>query len=267
MGRRSADPTFSDPLMRQIFLDTETTGLSPESGDRIVEIGCIEMVNRRLTGEQRHFYLNPERKGSEEAIRIHGLTDAFLADKPKFAEVADDLVAFLTGAEVIIHNAAFDVGFLNAELKRLKRGSMDRIVAKVSDSLAMAREMFPGKANSLDALCKRLEVDNTNRTLHGALLDAGLLAEVYIRMTRGQDSLVIHPHDDGAPGTRGAEGEAAVDLRSHVLPVLLADADELAAHAAVLAQLDKASGGKTLWRQWDLAQATPAATDATHTAA
>lgn len=231
--------------MRQIFLDTETTGLNPESGDRIVEVGCIEMVNRRLTGENRHFYLNPERKGNEEATRIHGLTDAFLADKPKFVEVADDLLAFLQGAEVIIHNAAFDVGFLNAELKRLRRAGFHTIVAKVTDTLLMAREIFPGKANSLDALCRRLEVDNTHRTLHGALLDAGLLAEVYIRLTRGQDSLVIQ-HDDGAAGRHSHA--PPLDLRSFKLLVTAPDADELAAHEAVLAELDKASGGKTVWR-------------------
>lgn len=234
--------------MRQIFLDTETTGLNPESGDRIVEIGCIEMVNRRLTGETRHLYLNPERKGSEEAIRIHGLTDEFLADKPKFHEVAEDLVGFLEGAEVIIHNAAFDIGFLNAELKRVGRQPFHTVAGKVTDTLLMAREMFPGKANSLDALCKRLEVDNTQRTFHGALLDAGLLAEVYIRLTRGQDSLVIgHDEDEGA----GRDGQAlqAIDLAQFELPVIAASEAEVAAHEAVLAELDKASGGKTLWRQ------------------
>ena len=231
--------------MRQIFLDTETTGLSPESGDRIVEIGCIEMVNRRLTGNTRHVYLNPERKGSEEATRIHGLTDEFLADKPKFAEVAEDLLGFLAGAEVIIHNAAFDVGFLNAELKRIKRGLFHSVAAEVTDTLLMARETFPGKANSLDALCKRLEVDNTHRTFHGALLDAGLLAEVYIRLTRGQDSLVIQ-HDEHAPGT--AQALQAGDLSQYALPVIVATSDELAAHNTVLIELDQSSGGKTLWR-------------------
>ena len=231
--------------MRQIFLDTETTGLSPESGDRIVEIGCIEMVNRRLTGETRHVYLNPERKGSEEATKIHGLTDAFLADKPRFAEVADDLLGFLAGAEVIIHNAAFDVGFLNGELKRLRRAPFHTVAAKVTDTLLMAREMFPGKANSLDALCRRLEVDNTHRTLHGALLDAGLLAEVYIRLTRGQDSLVIH-ESEAASGT--TQASLARDLTQYTLTVIEATAEEQAAHALVLTELDKSSGGKTVWR-------------------
>jgi len=232
--------------MRQIFLDTETTGLNPESGDRIVEIGCIEMVNRRLTGENRHLYLNPERKGSEEAIKVHGLTDAFLADKPRFAEVAEDLIDFLEGAEIIIHNAAFDVGFLNAELKRLGRQPFHTVAAKVTDTLLMAREMFPGKANSLDALCRRLEVDNTHRTVHGALLDAGLLAEVYIRLTRGQDSLVIGHEDDSGAGRHQAD--QALDLSQFSLPVLAASDDEIAAHQTVLSELDKASGGKTIWR-------------------
>jgi DNA polymerase-3 subunit epsilon len=231
--------------MRQIFLDTETTGLSPDSGDRIVEIGCLEMVNRRLTGNNRHFYLNPERPGSEDAIRIHGLTDEFLADKPRFAEIADDLLAYLAGAELIIHNASFDVGFIDAELKRISRPRIVGQVARITDSLLLARNQFPGKSNSLDALCKRLEVDNTNRTLHGALLDAGLLAEVYVRMTRGQDSLVIEVQE----GASGANGVAAIDLSSFALAVAEVPDDELAAHAGVLAALDKASGGQTLWRR------------------
>ena len=233
-------------MTRQIFLDTETTGLNPESGDRIVEIGLIEMVNRRLTGATRHVYLNPERKGSEDAIRIHGLTDEFLADKPKFAEVVDDIVAFLQGADVVIHNAAFDVGFLNAELKRAGKPAFHTIAGKVTDTLLMAREMFPGKANNLDALCKRLEVDNTHRTHHGALLDAGLLAEVYIRLTRGQDSLVIQAGDEPRAGQ--ALAVADVDLIAFDLPVLAPSEAELEAHASVLADLDKASSGKTVWR-------------------
>jgi DNA polymerase III subunit epsilon len=231
--------------MRQIFLDTETTGLSPESGDRLVEVGCIEMVNRRLTNNTKHFYLNPERKNSEDAVRVHGLTDDFLAGQPVFAAVVDELMEFLAGAEVIIHNAAFDVGFLNAELRRLGRPPLVECVGRITDSLAMAREMFPGKSNSLDALCKRLEVDNSNRTLHGALLDAGLLAEVYVRMTRGQDSLVI----DTAEGPGRTIEVIQVDLASFTLPVLAPSAEELAAHEALLADLDKASGGKTQWRK------------------
>ncbi|HWH75096.1 MAG TPA: DNA polymerase III subunit epsilon [Methylibium sp.] len=231
-------------MTRQIFLDTETTGLSPDNGDRVIEIGCVEMVNRRLTERTLHFYLNPERPNHEDAVRIHGLTDAFLADKPKFAEVADELLAFLGGAEIVIHNAAFDVGFLNAELARLGRPRFAEHVAAVTDSLTMAREMFPGKSNSLDALCKRLEVDNSHRSLHGALLDAGLLAEVYIRLTRGQESLVIEASEAGM----GTAELASVDFSSLALPVVEPDAAERAAHEALLAELDKASGGKTLWR-------------------
>ncbi len=231
--------------MRQIFLDTETTGLSPESGDRIIEVGCVEMVSRRLTGHNKHFYINPERKNSEEAVKVHGLTDEFLADKPVFAAIGDELMEYLAGAEIIIHNAAFDVGFLNEELRRLGRPPFTQHVGKITDSLLMAREMFPGKSNSLDALCRRLEVDNSNRTLHGALLDAGLLAEVYINMTRGQDSLVIDTEEAGGV----VLSVDAVDLSAFTLPVLLATDTESSAHEAVLADLDKASGGKTIWRQ------------------
>jgi len=230
--------------MRQIFLDTETTGLSPESGDRIIEIGCVEMLNRRLSGRNLHLYLNPERPNSEDAVKVHGLTDEFLADKPLFASVADELLDYLADAEVVIHNAGFDVGFLNEELKRIGRPRFGEFVGSVTDSLTMAREMFPGKSNSLDALCRRLEVDNSNRSLHGALLDAGLLAEVYIRMTRGQNSLVIDASDNSAQeiivGT--------VDLRAFELLVIAASDEESVAHDLLLAELDKASGGKTIWR-------------------
>lgn len=230
--------------MRQIFLDTETTGLSPETGDRIIEVGCIEMVNRRLTGQTKHFYLNPQRANSPDAVKVHGLTDEFLADKPLFGSVAAELVEFLSGAEVIIHNAAFDVAFLNAELDRVNQRQVHQIVARVTDTLAMAREMFPGKSNSLDALCRRLEVDNSGRTLHGALLDAGLLADVYIHMTRGQDSLVIDEVE--ASGTELSL--EAIDLSRFALKVIAADEAEAAAHAALIAELDKASGGKVVWK-------------------
>lgn len=233
--------------MRQIFLDTETTGLSPESGDRVIEIGCIEMDNRRLTGRTLHLYLNPERKNSEDAVRIHGLTDEFLADKPVFAAVVDEFVEFVSGAEIIIHNAGFDVGFLNEELRRVGRPRFAEHVGQVTDTLFMAREMFPGKSNSLDALCKRLEVDNSNRSLHGALLDAGLLAEVYIRLTRGQDALVIDADHEAQPGQQ-ALSVPAIDLSQFMLPVTQPSEAEAAAHAAVLNELDKSSGGKTLWR-------------------
>lgn len=234
--------------MRQIFFDTETTGLRAEAGDRIIEVGCVEMVNRQLTGNNLHLYLNPERDIDEEAVRVHGLTVEFLADKPKFAEVAEQLLGFLDGAELVIHNAAFDIGFMNAELKRLRRPPITDVVGGVRDTLLMARDLFPGKANSLDALCRRLEVDNSNRTLHGALLDAELLAEVYIRLTRGQDALLM----DESGGSKGSEaGEAqfeAIDFSQFHLPVLAASEAELAAHATVLAELDKASGGKRIWQ-------------------
>ena len=231
--------------MRQIFLDTETTGLSADSGDRIIEIGCLEMVNRRLTDNHKHFYLNPERSSSEGALRVHGLTDEFLADKPRFAAIADELLAFLAGAEVIIHNASFDVGFIDAELKRLARPRLTEQVDLITDTLQMARTLYPGKQNSLDALCRRLDVDNKHRTLHGALLDAGLLAEVYVRMTRGQDTLVI----DAAQAASGQSGVPAVDLRRIELLAIEISAEEAAAHEAALVDLDKASGERTLWRR------------------
>ena len=237
--------------MRQIFLDTETTGLSADNGDRLVEIGLIEMVDRRLSGENRHWYLNPGRSSHPDALRVHGLTDEFLADKPKFADIAQDLLDFVADAELVIHNASFDLGFLDAELAQVDRPPLLCACVSVVDSLLMAREMFPGKSNSLDALCKRLEVDNSSRTLHGALLDAGLLAEVYIRLTRGQDSLVIDAGDD-RPGVTAI---AAVDLSQFDLPLLRASEAEAAAHEGVLVDLDKASGGKTVWRQIEPRQA------------
>jgi len=232
--------------MRQIFLDTETTGLSPESGDRMVEIGCIEMDNRRLTGRHLHYYLNPERKNGEGAVAVHGLTDEFLADKPLFASIAEELIEFISGAEIIIHNASFDVGFLNEELRRCGLPKFATHVGAVTDTLQMARDQYPGKSNSLDALCKRLEVDNTNRTLHGALIDANLLAEVYIRLTRGQDSLVMDMSDDGSNGATALTGPA--DLSVFILPVLVGSDVELADHERVLGEIDKACGGKTIWR-------------------
>jgi DNA polymerase III subunit epsilon len=230
--------------MRQIFLDTETTGLSADGGDRIVEIGCIEMVDRRLSGRTLHLYLNPQRSSHPDALKVHGLTDEFLADKPLFADIADQLAEFVHEAEVIIHNASFDVGFLDAELRRASRPRFTQQVARITDSLLMAREMYPGKANSLDALCKRLEVDNRHRSFHGALLDAGLLAEVYVRLTRGQKSLVIDASDNS-----GSQAPLApVDFAQFSLRVLTASAEEDAAHEAWLQELDKASGGKTVWR-------------------
>jgi DNA polymerase III subunit epsilon len=230
--------------MRQIFLDTETTGLSAENGDRIIEIGCVELVGRKLTGNNKHFYLNPERNSHEDAFKVHGISNEFLKDKPKFAAVADELLDYLEGAEVIIHNAPFDVGFLNKELELIGKEPIRHYVAKITDSLMMAKEMFPGKRNSLNALCDRLEVDNSGRTLHGALLDAELLADVYINLTRGQNSLMM---DVGGPVQTSAS-ELLVDLSMFELPVLLASAQEIDEHEKVLVILDKASQGKTVWR-------------------
>ena len=229
--------------MRQIFLDTETTGLSPDNGDRIIEIGCVEMLHRKLTGSHKHFYLNPGRDSHEDALRIHGISNEFLRDKPQFAAIADELLDYLAGAEIIIHNAPFDVGFLNKELELIGRGPFPPCVGRITDSMAMAKELFPGKRNSLDMLCDRLEVDNSGRTLHGALLDAELLADVYINMTRGQEALLMESdtvHDDGS-------ATVLVDLSTFDLPVLAANDAERAAHDAVLRELDKSSGGKTVW--------------------
>jgi DNA polymerase-3 subunit epsilon len=246
--------------MRQIFLDTETTGLSADQGDRIIEVACIELDNRRFSGRRFHHYVNPGRSSHPDAVRIHGITDQFLADKPPFAAVADELLAFVEGAEVIIHNASFDVGFLDAELARLGRPRFAAHCARVTDTLLMAREQYPGKSNSLDALCRRLEVDNSGRDLHGALIDADLLAQVYLAMTRGQDSLVI----DAAEAASGAAGGPReqlghVDLSRFVLPVIEPSADEAQAHDAVLRGLDKACKSGSVWRPAEQAAAAPAA--------
>jgi DNA polymerase-3 subunit epsilon len=230
--------------MRQIFLDTETTGLSPENGDRIVEIGCVELVNRKLTGKNLHFYLNPERDSHEDALKVHGISNEFLKDKPKFGEIAGELLEYLQGADVLIHNAPFDVGFINKELELQKRPPLKNYVNSVADTLAMAKDMFPGKRNSLDALCDRLGVDNSGRTLHGALLDAELLADVYIYMTRGQDALLIEVEDSSDSKKR----LDAIDMQSLKLTVISASEQELGAHEEVLLQIDKASNGQTMWR-------------------
>jgi DNA polymerase-3 subunit epsilon len=230
--------------MRQVFLDTETTGLYAEQGDRIIEVACVEYDNRRDTGRRFHHYVNPWRSSHPDAVRVHGITDEFLADKPPFATIAAELMEFVAGADVVIHNASFDLGFLDAELARLGQPRFATQAGRITDSLLMAREMFPGKGNSLDALCRRLEVDNSKRDLHGALIDADLLAQVYLNMTRGQDSLVI----DSSDARQGPVVTATINLAELALPVLTADADELAAHQKVLLEVDKASKGKSLWR-------------------
>ncbi|MGI4847115.1 MAG: DNA polymerase III subunit epsilon [Janthinobacterium lividum] len=230
--------------MRQIVFDTETTGLNPRSGDRILEIGCVEMVNRKLTGNNFHRYINPERDSEEGALAVHGLTTEFLRDKPKFAEIADELRDYLAGAEIIIHNAPFDVAFMNAELARMGLPAFNEHVGAVIDSLAQAKAMHPGKRNSLDALCDRYGISNSHRALHGALLDAELLAEVYLAMTRGQNSLTIEL-DVEAPSQ--AEGE--LDSAAYAGVILVrASAEELAAHEIVVKSLDKEVRGTSVWR-------------------
>ncbi len=230
--------------MRQIILDTETTGLEPSQGHRIIEFAGLEMVDRKLTGRHLHLYMHPEREIDPDAERVHGISLDFLADKPKFHAVADELVEFISGAELIIHNAPFDVGFLNAEFSRLGIAPVDKLCALVTDTLRMARDTFPGKRNSLDALCDRFEIDRSNRTLHGALIDCELLAEVYLWMTRGQESLMM----DAGPG----EGESGTGLNlafeRKPLMVLAPTAEELAAHQEYLDLLDKTVKGSCLWR-------------------
>lgn len=237
--------------MRQVVLDTETTGLEPELGHRIIEIGCIELVNRRATGRRFHHYLNPERDIDEGALAVHGISLAELAREPRFGEVAEELLAFIDGAELVIHNAAFDVAFLDAELARLEtapeRGRSITSLCRVLDTLALARGMHPGQRNSLDALCKRYAIDNSRRELHGALLDAQILADVYLAMTGGQSSLLL---DAGGGDARAADGGRSV--RALVRPpiplrVLAATDEELRAHRALVAVIARASGGRCVW--------------------
>ena len=229
--------------MRLIVLDTETTGLDPAQGHRVIEIGCVEIVNRAFTGRVFHTYLNPDRDSDPGALAVHGLTTEFLSDKPRFADTAEELLAFLQGGEIVIHNAEFDTRFVNAELARIGRGVLHDHCVNVIDSLAHARELHPGKRNSLDALCERYGISNAHRSLHGALLDARLLAEVWLAMTRGQDTLAIEL-DRFDPS---------------VLPVIAASERELADHAQYLAALDKAVGGECVWRKFEPAPAAPGA--------
>jgi DNA polymerase-3 subunit epsilon len=233
--------------MRQIVLDTETTGLEPSQGHRIIEIGCVELVNRRLTGNHYHQYLQPDREIDEGAIEVHGISNEFLLDKPRFADVVGDFLDFVRGAQLIIHNAPFDVGFLNHELALLPDspgGLLDHCT--VLDTLAMARELHPGQKNNLDALCKRYDVDNSHRELHGALLDAEILADVYLAMTGGQTSLSLDGVGEGTnTKVTGIRRLAADRPRLRVIP---AGGEELAAHEARLAAIDQASGGHCLWK-------------------
>lgn len=233
--------------MRQIVLDTETTGLEPAEGHRIIEIGGLELIDRRLTGRQFHKYLNPERAVEAGALEVHGLDDEFLADQPRFAEIANEFLDYIRDAELIIHNAAFDVGFLDAELARLDPPIRVTDLAAVLDTLELARDLHPGQRNSLDALCKRYEVDNSNRTLHGALLDAELLAEVYLLMTGGQVALGLD-----LDGGFSASSIDAPEYDPARLVRRVASASELAAHAVLVDKIDAAAGMRgTLWRELD----------------
>lgn len=227
--------------MRKVILDTETTGLDYRTGDRLVEIGCVEMLGRQLTGVRFHKYINPEREVPAGAIAVHGLTDDFLADKPKFREVVDEFMDFVRDAEIIIHNAAFDVGFLNNELGLLQKDSIEQLSRCVTDTLRMAREIRPGKKNNLNALCSEFGIDNASRTLHGALLDAELLAEVYLAMTRGQNSLLMNFTPQ--PSTIATD----TVITRPPLKVLCATEFELSAHADLLEAMRKENKGKCLW--------------------
>ncbi len=228
--------------MRQIFLDTETTGLDPRQGHRIIEVACIEMVNRRPTGHHLHKYVNPEREIDAGAAAVHGITLDFLADKPKFADIADEFLEFINGAELIIHNAPFDIGFLNAELRRLDRVPVETL-CRVTDTLRMAKDLHPGKRNSLDALCERYDIDNAQRTLHGALLDTELLAEVFLAMTRGQNALMIEP--EFVPRTNDLDGKPRQARKPIV--VCHASEEEVQLHDQVLAGINKETKGGCVW--------------------
>jgi len=229
---------------RQIILDTETTGLDAALGHRILEVAAVELNDRRLTGNHLHRYINPGRASDDGALQVHGLTEDFLRDKPKFREISAELLDFINGAELVIHNASFDLSFLNHEFALLNLKQVKHYCPSVIDTLALARELHPGKRNNLDALCDRYQIDNSKRTLHGALLDANLLAEVYLAMTRGQNSLMIDmaPAPKTAAATRSPAGQ-------HELVVIAPSAADLDAHDKQLAELDKASNGATLWRK------------------
>lgn len=230
--------------MRQIVLDTETTGLSAENGDRIIEIGCVELLGRKITGNHFHHYVNPQRDSHEDALKVHGISNEFLRDKPEFEAIASDFLSFISGAELIIHNAAFDIGFINKELERLNLGRLVDHVTGVTDTLSMAKEMFPGKRNSLDALCDRLGVNNAARTLHGALLDAELLADVYICLTRGQNALLIQDDSEN----RVHQEHMDIDLSQFELPVITSTDQEINEHSNAMALMSKASGGQVVWQ-------------------
>lgn len=232
--------------MRQIVLDTETTGLEPSEGHNVIEIGCVEMFNRRLTGKTYHQYIKPDREVDEEAVQVHGITNDFLEDKPKFHEVMEEFVEFVRGAELIIHNAAFDIGFLDTELERNNYPERMENFCLVTDSLLMARKKHPGQKNNLDALCNRYGINNSHRELHGALLDSEILADVYLALTGGQTNLSLGADGDG-------DGEAGAAIRrvsgADDLPIVSVPDEDMQAHSAFLQMLDKQSGGECVWTQ------------------
>ncbi|MGH1438688.1 MAG: DNA polymerase III subunit epsilon [Cellvibrionaceae bacterium] len=235
--------------MRQIVLDTETTGLEPSKGHKIIEIGCVELVNRKLTGKHYHQYIQPERDVEEQAIEVHGITNEFLKGKPVFSSIVDEFMAFVDGAQLVIHNAPFDVGFIDHELK-LHQGSYSRITdyCSVIDTLVMAREKHPGQKNNLDALCKRYTVDNSQRDLHGALLDAEILADVYLMMTGGQTALLLSDEGEGENNAQSVSGENIRRLKqAFSTPVIKANEEELKNHVDKLSTIQKASSGECLW--------------------
>ena len=239
--------------MRQIVLDTETTGLEVSQGHRIIEIGCVELVNRRLTGNHFHQYIDPKREIDQGAIEVHGITNAFLADKPTFDRIAEEFLHFVHGAELIIHNAPFDIGFLDSELQQLDRGHAPlRDICSVIDTLLMARNKHPGQRNNLDALCQRYHVDNSQRDLHGALLDAEILADVYLTMTGGQTMLHLSEDESGDGNNSSSAGNTMLKRLNHArkpLPVIHASEEELAQHETQLEAIAKQSGGRVLWRE------------------
>lgn len=232
--------------MRQIILDTETTGLEPSEGHNIIEIGCVEMFNRRLTGKTYHQYIKPDREVDDEAVQVHGITNEFLEDKPKFAEVMEEFVEFVRGAELIIHNAAFDIGFLDAELDRNNYHERMENFCLVTDSLLLARKKHPGQKNNLDALCNRYGINNSHRELHGALLDSEILADVYLALTGGQTDLSLN-----SGGEDGDDGGASIRRLTGAddLPIVTVNEEDLQAHGAFLQMLDKKSGGECLWNK------------------
>ena len=236
--------------MRQIVLDTETTGLETAQGHRIIEIGALELDGRRKTGRSYHIYLNPDREVDAGAVEIHGITNEYLADKPRFADIADEFFEFINGADLVIHNAPFDVGFIDHEFALLERDLPKvRDCCSITDTLVMARQMHPGQRNTLDALCKRYEVDNSQRDLHGALLDAEILADLYLTMTGGQVTLLLDSDEEESGSTGGRYAPRPVSADRPALRVVRASEQEAEAHEAWLDRLDKAAGGQCVWRR------------------